>query len=118
MILHSLQQLDDRRLRFLFVLVARFAEKQEQVGDAAQAGFWRTVADAVEDEREADPPEDLNLDFLLDADAVMATQVCKGLADAEFPASTEFFRELTGLLETECRRRHLEVIDLEELARL
>ena len=115
MILQSLSRLDQVQLRFLFVVVAGIMQRCLDRDEPGQGEFWKQVSLAIEDEREADPPEDLSLDDVLNADLEKAATMSRGLASGQVDATREFFAELADQLEVELARRRKEVIALERL---
>jgi hypothetical protein len=118
MMLKTLASLDERKLNFLFRLAARFMETQREHDRLGQARFWLVIGQALESELDGEPPEALNFEDLLDHDVRVAAQVCAGLRDSHFPRSEKLFGELSAVLETELRRRHREVIALENILAL
>jgi hypothetical protein len=89
-------------------------QTRRERGDDGQARFWYEIARAVEAALDGETPE-LDFEHLLDRDVRVAAGVVQGLAADKQPRTAAFFREVRGVLETESRRRKLEVRQLETL---
>ena len=83
--------------------------------EPGQGEFWKQVSLAIEDEREGDPQENVDLDNFLDCDLEKAAQMSRGLAGGQADTAREFFQELAAVLEVELQRRRREIIALERL---
>jgi hypothetical protein len=115
MTLETLSKLDERQLKFHFCAAGAIMRKFVALGQPRQVRFWMQVCQAIERGRVGRPAKNVDLDNLFDADLETVARTCAGLAGGQVSATTEFFRELAAVLETELHRRRRDVIALERL---